>query len=109
MISRKHRRRNNVMMNGTSINLSEKKCGVCGSAKTDIINKEGTLVFNWLSNPYRKGTLICGNCNRRGTRQVARIAARIRDRIIKKKKGEGSREILETALDNINAEVRQND
>ena len=86
MICRKHRERSNAMMNGTSTNLNGMKCGVCGSAKTDIINKEGTLVFNWLSNPYRKGTLICGNCNRRGMRQAARIAARVRDRIVRKER-----------------------
>jgi hypothetical protein len=74
------------MMNGTSINLNEKKCEVCGSAKTDIINNGRTLVFNWLNNPYREGTLICGNCNRRRMHRAARMAARVRDRIVRKER-----------------------
>jgi hypothetical protein len=74
------------MINNPSTSIKVKRCECCGSAKTDIINNDGTLVFNWLSNPYRKGTLICGNCNRRRLRQAARIAARIRNRIGKEEK-----------------------
>jgi hypothetical protein len=84
MTCRKHRMRSNPMMNGTSININEKKCEVCGSTKTDVIYNGGTLVFNWLSNPYRKGTLICVNCNRRRMHLAARMAARVRDRIVRR-------------------------
>jgi hypothetical protein len=43
------------MKNSTSNNLNEKKCG---SKKTDIINKEGTLVFSWQRDPFRNGTIF---------------------------------------------------
>lgn len=49
----------------TPNNINQKKCELCGSNRTDIINKEGTLVYRWPRNPYRKGTWMCGNCYRR--------------------------------------------
>jgi hypothetical protein len=60
------------MTNSTSNNLNEKKCGRCGSKKTDIINKEGTLVFNWHRDP-RTGTTMCGNCHRKRGYLKARL------------------------------------
>ena len=87
MTCRKHKERINAMTNNKSDNLSAKGCGYCDSKKTDIINKEGTLVFRWLRDPYRKGTWICGTSNRREMHQTARIAAQIRDRVVKKEKG----------------------
>jgi hypothetical protein len=74
------------MMNNKSYNPNAKKCGHCGSQKTDIVNEDGTLVFKWLRDPNRKGTWICGNCKREGMDHAARIVARIRDRILKKER-----------------------
>jgi hypothetical protein len=73
MTYRKHRGRSNAMMNVTSINLNEKKCGICGSAKTDIINKEGTLVFRRHRDPYKKNISMCGNCHRKRVYRKARL------------------------------------
>jgi len=76
----------------TSNNVNQKKCGLCGSNKTDIINKEGNLVFRWLRNPYKKGTWMCGNCSRRRLylksrfRSLAQIRAlynKVRDQNVK--------------------------
>ena len=51
--------------------------------KTDIINKEGTLVFRWLRNPYRKDTWMCVRCYRRREYLKVRlrglIPVRVRD------------------------------
>jgi hypothetical protein len=58
------------MKNSTSNNLNEKKCG---SKKTDIINKEGTLVFNWQRDPFRNGTTMCGKCYRKHDYLKARL------------------------------------
>jgi hypothetical protein len=60
-----HKERSNEMRNSTPYNINEKKCGYCDSAKTDIIKKEGTLVFRWFRHPYEEGKSICGNCHRK--------------------------------------------
>jgi hypothetical protein len=57
----------------TSNNVNKKKCEICGSNRTDIINIAGALVFRWY--PYGKGTWMCGNCCRTGIINKARTMA----------------------------------
>jgi hypothetical protein len=71
----------NAMLNNPSCNNDEKRCEYCGTNKTDVINKAGTLVFNWLSSPYRKGKWICGNCQRRRVFLKARLHGLVRVRM----------------------------
>jgi uncharacterized protein YlaI len=68
--------------------LSGKKCELCGSNKTDIINEKGTLVFNWLRNPFRKGTWMCGRCHRRAKYMNARLGALTRIRKLSRRERE---------------------
>lgn len=77
----------NIMTNSTSNIVTQKKCDLCGSNKTDIINKEGTLVFRWLRNPYRKGTWMCGKCCRRRYLKVC-LRGLIRVRVLDAKERE---------------------
>jgi hypothetical protein len=71
--SEMHKQRSDAKANSTPNNLSEMKCGCCGSKKTDIINKEGTLVFGWMRDPLRMDNTICGNCHRKRLYRLGRF------------------------------------